>query len=61
MDAGPLVLVFIFLLYLLAGYVLYGTRYPRGFIADDGDPERERLVRTSRRRVLPVPDRRREP
>lgn len=58
MDTIPLLLAF-FLLYLPAGYVLYRMRYPRGFIADEGDPERERLLRTSRRRVLPLPPRRR--
>jgi hypothetical protein len=60
MDIIPLLLAFFFL-YLPAGYVLYRMRYPRGFIANDPDPERERLLRTSRRRVLPLPERRHRP
>ncbi len=44
------------LLYLLVGYVLYRVRWPDGLLPAEADPERERLRRIGRRRVLPLPE-----
>jgi len=41
--------------YLVLGYVLYRLRYPEGLFPEVHDPDRERLQRTGRRRVLPLP------
>ena len=50
--------LFWLLAYLALGYVLYRHRFPEGLFPAVCDPERERLQRTGRRRVLPLPARR---
>jgi hypothetical protein len=42
---------------LPAGFLLYRLRYPKGILPRTEDTETARLVRTSRRRVLPLPPR----
>lgn len=42
--------------YLAVGAVLYRRTYPGGLFPQEADPELERLRRTGRRRVLPLPD-----
>lgn len=59
MNWTPLILACL-LLYFPIGYIVYRIRYPKGFVSHDADPERERLLRTGRRRVLPLPRRRNE-
>jgi hypothetical protein len=49
------------LLYLGLGRVLYRMRWPGGMFPRQFDPERERLLRVGRRRVLPAPQSRTEP
>ncbi len=44
-------------LYLLSGAVAYRRTFPLGLFPEQPDPETERLRRTCRRRVLPLPDR----
>lgn len=51
---------FLTCLYFIAGYVLYRQQFPCGAFPIDDEGERDRLLRTGRRRVLPLP-RRREP
>lgn len=43
-------------LYLGVGFLFYRRVFPDGFLREASDPERERLRRTLRRRVLPLPD-----
>ena len=43
------------LLYLLVGYLLYRARWPDGLLPVEADPDRERVRRLGRRRVLPLP------
>lgn len=43
-------------LYLGVGFLLYRRVFPEGFLREAPDPEHERLRRTLRRRVLPLPD-----
>ncbi len=42
-------------LYLLIGYIVYRWHWPRGFVQLEQDAHRERLLRTGRRRILPLP------
>jgi hypothetical protein len=46
--------------YLGFGFILYRVRWPHGIWPREQDPERERLLRVGRRRVLPAPTARRE-
>ena len=48
------------LCYLLLGFILYRIRWPEGLFPEESNPERERVRRTGRRRVEPLPDHRRE-
>jgi hypothetical protein len=55
MSVWPLVLL---LVYLVMGFIAYRHRYPEGLLPERPSPEAERLRRTGRRRVLPLPARR---
>jgi hypothetical protein len=60
MIDGPtfdtLVVLFLLGLYLLVGYVLYRTKFPGGFMPGARDENQDRILRTGRRRILPLPD-----
>jgi hypothetical protein len=53
MSAWALVALF---LYVVGGFIAYRRRFPEGLFPDRPSPERDRLRRTGRRRVLPLPE-----